>query len=356
MIAIKNINAIETTTGQVSSDFGKSNGEKSTNNEFISLFNSKTDKKQLIDQSKTEDTNKLTEIELDLEKSKASSISSSVNHNSNNQPIDTTGIYDGDVDVDVEENTPTRFLSVHGNRDENKHLIGKEIHFSSGTSMGGFPEVKIIAQRSSEPHNEEALRQKTKNSNELISGVDKRPDVNNIDKDSGSVDANKSKAKALDIDFLSSKKQPKLTNHADHITSSISIREAVTSGNYISSANSTLNNLSEAIKSEIREFQSSGASNGSITIKIKPSILGEIIITINRDDTVPNTRSNPNIDVRIASSNPEIANYLSLIKREVLNKYGVRGVSILSLTTTSKSVAKISSTPLIDKEREEIKY
>ena len=76
MIAIKNINAIETTTGQVSNDFVRSNGEKSTNHEFISLFNSKTDKKQLIDQSKNEGSDQLTEIELDSEKSQISSISS----------------------------------------------------------------------------------------------------------------------------------------------------------------------------------------------------------------------------------------------------------------------------------------
>ncbi|HHJ3079615.1 TPA: hypothetical protein ACPVZG_003454 [Vibrio parahaemolyticus] len=352
MIAIKNINAIETTTGQVSNDFGRSNGEKSTNHEFISLFNSKTDKKQLIDQSKNEDSDKLVEIELDSEKLQISSISSSINHNAKNQPTDNTGFDDEKVD----DNTPTRFLSEHGNRDEKKHLIDKEVHFSSGTFMERIPEGKDNAQRSSESHNTEGLTQKTKNSNEITSGVDKRVDLNNIEKDSGVVDVNKRKDKPLDNDFLSSKKQTNLTNHTDHITSSISIREVVPSGNYVSSANSTLNNLSETIKSEIKEFQSSGASNGSITIKIKPSILGEIIITLNRDDSAVNVRNHPNIDVRIASSNPEIANYLSLIKREVLNKYGVRGVSILSHSTTSKSVAKISSTPLIDKEKEEAKY
>ncbi|MBU2895964.1 hypothetical protein [Vibrio hepatarius] len=352
MIAIKNINAIETTTGQVSNDFERSNGEKSTNHEFISLFNSKTDKKQLIDQSKNEDTDKLTEIELDTEKSQTSSISSSINHNVKNQSIVNAGIDDGGVD----ENTPTRFLSEHGNRGEEKRIIGKEILFYSGTSVENVPERKVNDPRKSESQNVEVLKQKPQNSNELISGVDKKVDLNNIDRDSAIVDVNKNQAKHLDNDFLSSKKQTNQVNHTDYMGSCISTREVVTSGNYISSANSTLNNLSETIKSEIREFQSSGVSNGSITIKIKPSILGEIIITINRDDSVSNVRNNPNINLRIASSNPEIANYLSLIKREVLNKYGVRGVSILSHTITSKSVTKISSTPLIDKEKEKTKY
>ncbi|EGR2229428.1 hypothetical protein QX249_09175 [Vibrio parahaemolyticus] len=352
MIAIKNINAIETTTGQVSNDFGRSNGEKSTNHEFISLFNSKTDKKQLIDQSKNEDYDQLTEIELDSEKSQISSISSAINHNTKNQPKDNTGVDERGVD----ENTPTRLLSEHGNRVAKKHSIDKEVHFSSGASMERIPEGKVNTPRGSESHNVEVSTQKSQNSNEIISGVDKRVDLNNIEKDSGVVDVSKSKDKPLHNDFLSSNKQTNLSNHTDHITSNISTREVVTLGNYVSSANSTLNNLSETIKSEIKEFQSSGASNGSITIKIKPSILGEIIITINRDDSVPNIRNNPNIDVRIASSNPEIANYLSLIKREVLNKYGVRGVSILSQNTTSKSVTKIAPTQLIDEEKEEAKY
>lgn len=352
MIAIRNINAIETTTGQVSNDFERSNGEKSTNLEFISLFNSKADKKQLIDQSKNEDSDKLTEIELDSEKTQISSNSSEINHNTKIQPKDNTDVEEGGVD----ENTPTRFLSEHGNRDANKHSIDKQVHFSSGTSMERIPEGKVSAPRSSESHNVEVSTKKSQNSNELISGVDKRVDLNNIEKDSWVVDVNKSKDKPLDNDFLSSKKQTNLANFTDHITSSISNREVVSTSNYVSSANSTLNNLSETIKSEIKEFQSSGVSNGSITIKIKPSILGEIIITLNRDDSAANIRNHPNIDVRIASSNPEIANYLSLIKREVLNKYGVRGVSILSHSTSSKSVAKISSTPLIDKEKEEAKY
>ncbi|ELP5898449.1 hypothetical protein QTV49_000323 [Vibrio vulnificus] len=348
MIAIKNINAIDIITGQVSNDFGRSNGIRPINHEFISLFNSKTDKKQSFDQPINENLDGSTKVELDPEKSNSTPTSSENNHTSKYQLMDSPNF---DVEG-FEEDTKTGHTDGFRSKDAKNHEIGNGIHLHPLASMESTTGVKINAQRSSESDNVDVLRQMTQKSSELILGGERKPEFHSTDKGSEHIEVKKSITKHFDNDVLSPKAKVNQSNYPEQIINSHSLKEVATSSNYKSISNSNLNNLSETIKSEIREFHSSGASNGSITIKIKPSILGEIIITLNRDDNGPTIRNGSNIDVRLVSSNPEIANYLSLIKREVLNKYGVRGVSILSHTTSIKSVSKLSSTSLVDKEGE----
>ncbi|KDM90880.1 hypothetical protein [Photobacterium galatheae] len=103
---------------------------------------------------------------------------------------------------------------------------------------------------------------------------------------------------------------------------------------------STLTGLTETMKSVVEQFQTSSVRSGEITIKIKPSVLGEIVITLNKvDDTsakvIDRTTRAP-IDIRMVASNPAVANYLSLIKRDIINKSGIRGVSVNHLIGPEK--------------------
>ena len=137
-----------------------------------------------------------------------------------------------------------------------------------------------------------------------------------------------------------------ITNNIDNLIisegkTSLSQGTTINSNRIISS---DIKSLTESIYNEIKEFQSGNLNSNTITIRVKPSNLGEIIIVLEKSNEtllskVVDKSTGAPIDIRLIASNPEVTNYLNLIKREIANKSGVRTISIHN--NTAKFVDKV---------------
>lgn len=110
---------------------------------------------------------------------------------------------------------------------------------------------------------------------------------------------------------------------------------------------SDLKSMTETIRSEVSSFQANDIASGSITIKIKPSNLGEIVIIMEKDaipagSKVFDKATGAPIDIRLVATNPEVRNYLSLIKREIGGAANVRSINISNQVTSVRSSEKSS--------------
>ncbi|MCY9860999.1 hypothetical protein OTK49_00390 [Vibrio coralliirubri] len=128
------------------------------------------------------------------------------------------------------------------------------------------------------------------------------------------------------------------------LSGKVTIEQTVSSNKVVTS---DLKAMTETIKSEVSNFQASDLSSGTITIKIKPSNLGEIIIVMEKE-TVPasskvfDKSTGAPIDIRLIAANPDVRNYLNLIKREVGGVANVRSININHQLSPVKSSEKSS--------------
>lgn len=145
--------------------------------------------------------------------------------------------------------------------------------------------------------------------------------------------------------------EPKAGDHKQTVvietttpTGKIVVEQSVTANKFVTT---DLKSMTETIRAEISNFQASDLNSGSITIKIKPTNLGEIVIIMEKE-TIPagskvfdKTTGAP-IDIRLVASNPEVRNYLNLIKREVGVSANVRSINITNQVAPVKSSEKSS--------------
>lgn len=345
MIVIKNINTVDKPSPHIKIDLGKGHGEKSSNPEFLSMFNSNADNSQLNDKP----FNMADEIEQKIDKDNL--LSSVI--------IDTHQHRDKNNDNKFQKHQVLhkengRKLSLNeGFRNRDLSENGFKIHREG--IQRKLKEMGVFSDRKNDPLDQIQIKSENttkglKNSNYESSEL-KHNDLNYEPSKE-----NREKSNSATEDKTQNKLIKNTITQHEPIINDPNQKPSHFVGEYRAASSSSLSSLSDTIKSEIREFQTSTLGNGTITIKIKPSVLGEIVITLNRDDVQASSRNNHNVDVRITSSNPEVANYLSLIKRDVLNKYGVRSISILNQLNTNKAITKISSLrSLIDEEKEECK-
>lgn len=94
----------------------------------------------------------------------------------------------------------------------------------------------------------------------------------------------------------------------------------------------TLKTVSSEVIRNVEAFTTSSVSSQQIMIKIRPSNLGEIVIVLNKvEQKALATEGNPArvpIDIKLIASHPEVANYLSLVKRELNQKVGVKSFTV----------------------------
>ncbi len=156
-------------------------------------------------------------------------------------------------------------------------------------------------------------------------------DTNNIENDSNDP------TKPLINEKSSSEQQQ--TNTSNNLTSS---PKQVTEFQK-SNITSTVKELGSTIQKEITKFESSTVESQSVTIRIKPASLGEIVITMKTDAT-NYTNQQAGVDVKLYFTNADIKSYLNLIKRDITAVSKISSISLQNSQSMVRSVVKTNAT------------
>ena len=326
MLAIKLINPIDGNTQPNDGLFSPSKhvGGNENKPSFLDIFNHKPDSNKEGDELDSDVSNK----ELDAKHDDGKSATQQVDATHQQLPFISTK---DDVSRAVTEAKPDPDPKV---RTTDKNLFGKE---PENPTLGGNERLKVA--ESSLAKTELNASQKTDSKHSatdpiIPSSSKKKPDIKD-----GSVSNSKTSEASLEL--------PKDPN-----TRTIGDSRMPTSFTTIAPAKvveTSYKGITTQLAQQIENFYSSSLNSQQLTIKIRPSNLGEIVIVL--DKTQPQTAvadktTMAPIDIKMIASNPEVANYLGVVKRELNIRNGVRNVNI----STNQFVNKTESSKRISPE------
>jgi hypothetical protein len=323
VLAIKLINPIDGNTQQNIGLFSppRNEGDKGNKTSFLDIFNQKPNSNKDGDELDSNLFNK----ELDAKHEGDKSTTQQIDENHRQLPFISTKEVASRAVIEAKPDPRARTLD--------RNLLGKD---TKNSTFAGEELPKVMDESLTKPN----------------LGSDKKADSKQTATDPITPSASKKK-EIKDGSVVNTKSsEPSLEPVKDQNARSIGENRMPTSFTSIAPAKvieTSYKGITTQLALQIENFSTSSLNSQQLTIKIRPSNLGEIVIVLNKtqpQNTIADKTTMAPIDIKMIASNPEVANYLGVVKRELGLRNGVRNVNV----STNQFVDKAENSKRISSE------